>query len=612
MEPISSIDIITENKLSRCIEFASKELERYLASYANLQLGTVREIVLKADQELDCDDDSFSIEINNAKVILSGAGERAVLFAVYTFLEEYCGLRFLHICEQTAVNCITPRKIQNGIKKYKPAFSFRAIYMENTEFQLELIDWMAKNKINWAIISLQSWWSMEEKIIAEIEKRGMGLALGGHSYLDFLKPDEYFSEHPEWYAMINGSRAEYGQICFANEVGRRKLFENLYDYLKNKPSIKRLALCPVDNKHYCQCTQCSKKSFLELNCGLMGGLEDHLNNKGLDIKVEHLAYNASLSREMFDVPAPAENILKIDTRVAYWGRNYHQTISESTLKTDSDAWDEIKAWGDVCKAVGQKLHIIEYYTDFWMMTTLFPILGKVIAKDMASYRALPAEGISTLVVQPPQPPCYPWHKYVELNIYIFAKYCWDTEYELDQIMDDYFTARFGSAAGLLKSYYEILQDSLPELTGFNISLFRMRFSDIWNRDEAPADGGTRFVPAEWTPETICSKFDEDRWKFTKFLYEKTKQIDIEKINCTNLSHREKDEVRDAVNYLSYIQSRIESLYIQQKAQKAIVAKAWSEAEKLLAEALELEEKFYSEDSKYCRKWLEQITRMVKV
>jgi len=76
-----------------------------------------------------------------------------------------------------------------------------------------ITDWIAKNRMNWihpcenAHGEPKLWYERREKIVPEIQKRGLHLIFGGHTMHTWL-PEEYFKEHPRGSrtTTVSGSR----------------------------------------------------------------------------------------------------------------------------------------------------------------------------------------------------------------------------------------------------------------------------------------------------------------------------------------------------------------------------------------------------------------------
>ena len=69
---------------------------------------------------------------------------------------------------------------------------------------LPRIDWMAKNRFNWVHPGPNGPYVWErnksrEVFVPEVEKRGLHLEVGGHTFNTWLPPDRYAKDHPDYW-----------------------------------------------------------------------------------------------------------------------------------------------------------------------------------------------------------------------------------------------------------------------------------------------------------------------------------------------------------------------------------------------------------------------------
>ncbi len=605
--------IKTPHSASNIIDFAAIELQKYLCK-ANLDLyfnNSDFQLIyhLKLDNNLDSD--GFSIAVDDNNIYLIGLNERSVLFAVYTYLEKYIGFSWPHVGEDVYSNksIVYPSTAKED---FKPDFFDRGFNLETgftDDDMLSFVDWIAKNRMNTVAIPFHCWDKFKDIVSQQIIKRGIKLVLSGHSYFKFLPKEKYYADNPQWYALIDGKRKETGQLCFANKQAIDTLYKNVLDYLNQQPTVSRLSIWPADNKQLCECEQCSQFSFLENYCRFTSNLKSFLADKGYVIEVDHLAYNAALSETMLHAPDNADAHENIDTQLAFWGRNYKFPLAESPILTDQKSKDTIVNWSKLRQAKSQSLYILEYYTDYWMLSPLFPPLTNVIAKDMSFYKSIGVQGMYSLCVG-----CsfgffkgkgYPWQWRQGLNMYVFAKACWDSNLDVDAVSDAYFTDYYGEYAQEATKIFKILEQNLPSLTSCNIPLFRLRFVDIWQRDETPEEGGVMFDPQDWHPEQCQSNAEKTRALLCK-------EVTQNFIKCTPKSFGDKksiyyDRYMHAYKYYDYCKNKLIALNAQLEAQQAIQNGDKKYAIKCLQQALSLQHKLYNQNIDNCNKWLKILT-----
>lgn len=114
------------------------------------------------------------------------------------------------------------------------------------------------------------WWNkMPPARIADIKswerrnKNGWSTIWNGaHTWMQFFRGEDYFKEHPEWFAEVNGRRlaynGEYGlQMCTTNPAALDKFAETI---IKTAPSPgyegSMFSLSPNDSGNFCECKNC--------------------------------------------------------------------------------------------------------------------------------------------------------------------------------------------------------------------------------------------------------------------------------------------------------------------------------------------------------------------
>ncbi|MEI6500734.1 MAG: DUF4838 domain-containing protein, partial [Armatimonadota bacterium] len=195
-------------------------------------------------------------------LVLFGSDPLNVLFAVYSMLENHCGCRWLSEFEGGE---IIPRletvELPAEPRCFSPAFSHRAFtnYPAIDARTVAMIDWMAKHRFNRFMIFANMSGSLEayDKLLRrELVARGMRIEMGHHSFRFFLPPEEFFAEHPEYYALVSGERVSSGQVCTANPAVAEIMAARVCAFLAAHPEIDTVGLWPNDGYRWCECEAC--------------------------------------------------------------------------------------------------------------------------------------------------------------------------------------------------------------------------------------------------------------------------------------------------------------------------------------------------------------------
>ena len=190
----------TENSAHETIRYAERELKNALFKISGVKFpssGTAEHrIVLKVDPAMPAD--RISIRTRDGKLLLSGGSERSVLYAVYTFLQKYLGVRWLW---PGASGEFMPRKERWTLPEidfsYQPPIKYRALHQtgDAPADKEGFRDWMARN------FSTNHWNGVKND--RKDRARGFYVAWGAHAA---CVPQRYFRQHPEYFALTNGIR----------------------------------------------------------------------------------------------------------------------------------------------------------------------------------------------------------------------------------------------------------------------------------------------------------------------------------------------------------------------------------------------------------------------
>ncbi|MBE0675249.1 MAG: hypothetical protein IH591_11350, partial [Bacteroidales bacterium] len=221
--------------------------------------------------------DAYSISSDEKDIILSGHSDRALLYAVYDFLERL-GCQWLapdfsfyngqaeFIPKQKELNFPTGLIINE-----EPVFDNRKLDVaEGRSLDAasldKIIEWMPKARFNTLMIPLNMnqtghvVWDDYRALIPELNKRGINIEVGQHGYQNFLnarmEEGKIFELHPEWFGKdINCQSSPSDEFVFniENREAVDYFIENVLQYLSGHPEIKVLDIWPPDYAKWDEC-----------------------------------------------------------------------------------------------------------------------------------------------------------------------------------------------------------------------------------------------------------------------------------------------------------------------------------------------------------------------
>ncbi|MFR1759714.1 MAG: DUF4838 domain-containing protein, partial [Christensenellaceae bacterium] len=212
-------------------ERAAGELAHYLrritgADFA-IERGTLSEGVIALAIDPSLEEEAFCIEITGRGLSLAGGSLRGLFYSVYGFLEDVLGVGF-YTHDVTKIPRAPRLELTAGILRDKPALEYRQL-----DGTLEYLpDWRAHNRLNAARTDAAG------APVASLERYGGGksYSLFVHTFDTLVPAAQYFDEHPEYYAMIDGKRRrEETQLCLTNPEVLAIAIESVRQNLRAHP-----------------------------------------------------------------------------------------------------------------------------------------------------------------------------------------------------------------------------------------------------------------------------------------------------------------------------------------------------------------------------------------
>ena len=479
---------------------ASTELQNYIKQISGVEIPIVtddaepveKEIVVgktnrEADGEFNRDElgnDGLVIKTSGKKLFLVGGEKRGTLYAVYEFLESYLGCRFYTKTVEKVPEMKTIVLDQIGEDKQIPTVMFR----EMGWLDWDDADYCVKRKINssWAGQLTDEWGGKEPWV-------------GGHSMSMLLNVNQYYAEHPEYFAMRkNGERVGYvgfdgPQACLSNPEVINILIENVRNWIKATPGVRIFHIGQNDNQEYCLCDECVK-IYNEEGGALSGtmiravnAVAEALADEFPDVIFQTYAYQYTRSAPKTKA---ADNVMimlcTIERCVSH--RIYDDCVASNNptfIDGSSKSFaEDLADW----KNITDKVYIYDYnanYGDYHVLMSDFNNLYY----DTQYYVNNNATGILS------QGKTQGFDcEFRELRTYLLSKLFWDpymSEDEYWALMNDFLEGVYGPGWQYLKEYIE-LAESLTEDKCWGIfseptDMFALETVEAHSKDSYPEE-----------------------------------------------------------------------------------------------------------------------------
>ncbi|MBQ7258225.1 MAG: DUF4838 domain-containing protein [Abditibacteriota bacterium] len=353
-------------------------------------------------------------------LILAG-NNSGTIYAVYTFLEDYCGVKFLtpedeYIPQNTSI-------ITDAIDySYKSPFIYRDTDFKfyNNNYQYDL-----KHKVN-------GYFNPVPK-----ELGGHHVPLGfAHTLVNmYLKPEEYGKEHPDWYCMRNGERQvnHFAQLCLSNKEMVKELTDCVLKNIEANPDIEVFSLTQNDTSNYCTCPECVKLTEKYGHSGalltVINQVADEVAKKYPNKYIDTFAYSYTKDAPTGGIK-PRDNVIirlctiECDFGHPLYGKNNTQFLKNFTV------------WKDISKNLSVWDYVVNFdnylfpYPNFQTLQPNLQFFEKNNIRHIFE-EGDNADSIGFL------------NNYKQ---YIIAKLMWDPDLDLDKETKTFFDLYYGDAS----------------------------------------------------------------------------------------------------------------------------------------------------------------------
>lgn len=422
---------------------ASRELAQYLHVEPEGKAGTVyvgpaKLIAEMMDLAPQVQEEGIAIRVRENKVFLAGGSGRGTLYAVYEFLEKFCGWRFFTPTLETEP--AQDAFLQDFEYCYNPPFQYR---MNLTPTAGEGTSLFQKRHLN-------AKWGPEP----------LPGALGGsvtfatnnaHTFKELLPDSEYFDTHPEYYAMDeNGHRERDLQNGTAPCLTNPDVFEivvyNLRSALRSHPGAMFAGVSQTDGGQYCHCPACRKVNEEEQTAG--GTLYRFINRVAATLKSEFPDVYFDTHPYLYSTKPPARTVLadNVVVRLSLMDMCREHALSDESCWGNRQIREYVDGWMNKC----QNIYVFEYAANYHNYPMSIPNF-KLLYQNMQRFRCYPVRGMTYLGAHTTVPDI----AFEELWTYLQSKLLWEPDMDYSQYLTcakEFLQAQYGNAWSFLFDY----------------------------------------------------------------------------------------------------------------------------------------------------------------
>lgn len=377
------------------------------------------------------------IGIKGNKCLLSGNTSRAILYAVYTFLEDFFGIRWF--TESLTVIPETERvEIADCIRTFVPKMNFRqSSFKDGTD-----PSYCAHNRIN-----------AGSELTDEFGGRESFVPGAFVHTLSSIIPQELFETHPEYFPLIDGERVcgPYRQRCLTNPDVRRIAKEWTKKMLSDHPDSNIISVSQndtfPDDPGICTCPQC--RAINDREESLSGTMIDFVNEIADSVRdefpgkmIETLAYR--FTRQAPKTLVPRDNVL---IRLCSIECCFSHPIRECGWGTGSFSGD-IRDWSRISK----QLFVWDYVTDFAFYLLPHPNIH-VLQDNIRLF-----EENRVIGYYPEGAHNGRGAEMSELKAYLLARLSWDSDFDCEKGTEEFINAFCGKGAPYILKYLKRIRE----------------------------------------------------------------------------------------------------------------------------------------------------------
>ena len=397
--------------------------------------------------------DGYILKTVGNRLFILGENDRAIVHAVYAFLEDVLGCRFFTDTVEH-VPCRDYLAIGEVDRTVCSPFEYREVF-GNVCYDDD--EYASKRGLNGQNYRLDA-------------AHGKSILYQGfvHTFNHFVPVFEFFDEHPEYFSMVDGKRFDGGdhkyvhggvyvvntQLCLTNPDVKRIVTERLRKEIEEHPEATIFSVSQNDWGAPCTCPECAKIDAEEGSYA--GSLIRFVNAVAEDIAKDHpeviidtLAYHYSRQAPLHVKPAPnvAVRICSIECCFSHplAECDERRPGNASTMKPTTFQ-EDMRSWAKLCN----RMHVWDYTTNFRHYLNPMPNLH-VLQKNIQFFLE---NGVTGLFEQGEGEDLS--GEFNELRYYILSKLMWEPYGDVDRWAREFMAAYYGMGAQPIREYMDAM------------------------------------------------------------------------------------------------------------------------------------------------------------
>lgn len=378
-------------------------------------------------------DEILVAPLSNGSIVLAGDPVRGPIYAVDTYLEDVCGVRWWTSAESDYPTLREMPPVVSAIR-HAPVFRYRETYYRdgfNADFKVRMKgNFSSRTRFMYTPMEFIPKEKGGDHRLYYFESRGSAY----HSHFETLPPSRHFASHPEWYSEIGGRRVAK-QLCLTNDEMAEAYIAETLRRLRTDPAVDFISVSQNDWAGPCGCVRCRAVIAEE---GAVSGLYLRFANRVAEaverefpsVTVDTFAYRFTRKPPRLTRPRRNVTVRLCDIECAF-----NAPIATSGL--DDDFLADLREWGRLAPG---RLYIWDYATDFVSYMMPHPNLD-VLGPNLRLF----AESGVTGVFEQGDALCSAG-SFAALEHWVIAHLLWDPSRDARGLRDAFILGYYGEAA----------------------------------------------------------------------------------------------------------------------------------------------------------------------
>lgn len=430
------------------VQTAADELTAYLklqnlTDTGTIHIGLLRDMPEIAQKNIQTEKESIYIGVNGRNVYIAGGCGRAVIYAVYEFLERYCGWGFY--TPEIETEPIGTVNLGNLDYTYTPPWDYRMVLAPRGSFAGSHFRKRRLNA-NWGTVSAPDEFGGTVTFATQ---------QNCHTFRDLIPEEVYFEEHPEYFAMNEQGERVRDKVCGTQPcLSHPKVFEivleNLKKDLKAHPNARFASVSQNDGHVFCHCDACRKVNEEEQTDGgtiyrFVNRIAEAIKEEFPNVMIDTLPYN-------YSTKPPAKTVMRDNVSICLC---LMVACREHAIADESCPYNEkvrkyLADWSKICKY----LRIWDYNANFNNYPICLPNI-KLLYQNVKYLRKFAVKGIMFQGAHTTMPDI----EFSALWSYLESRLAWSPDMSYVEYLNcvkEFLNAYYGSAAPFMYDYLMLL------------------------------------------------------------------------------------------------------------------------------------------------------------